>query len=160
MAVVVAIQGPSGSGKTTLIEQVIPRLQARGLKVGVIKHAHEGFAMDPEGKDSWRMWQAGAQVVVLAAPHEVLLRQRSSGASLGGALALMPGDLDCIVVEGFAGDTAAPQANVQLRLAVSHKGVWFNGTQVSRNDLGAIEEAIVSSMKHAIGPCLTMGRHT
>ncbi len=38
--------GWSGSGKTTLIEQVIPEITRRGLKVSVIKHAHHGFDID------------------------------------------------------------------------------------------------------------------
>ena len=151
MAVVITVQGPSGSGKTTLIERLIPRLVARGLKIGVIKHTHHGLTVDPQGKDSWRIWQAGAQAVLLAAPQEILLRQRSSEPSFGSALALMPGDLDCIFVEGFAGDTTAPQANVQLRLAVSHEGVWLNGRQRSRDDLAAVEEAIIELMKGSTG---------
>ena len=147
MAVVITVQGPSGSGKTTLIERLVPRLAARGLKIGVMKHTHDGFTVDPQGKDSWRVWQAGAQAVLLAAPQEILLRRRSSEPSFGSALALMPGDLDCIFVEGFAGDTTAPQANVQLRLAVSPEGLWLNGRQRSRDDLAACEEAIMKLMQ-------------
>ena len=38
--------GYSGSGKTTLIEQRIPRLAKRGLRVSLIKHAHHTFDVD------------------------------------------------------------------------------------------------------------------
>ena len=38
--------GYSGSGKTTLIEQLIPRLAKRGLRVSLIKHAHHTFDVD------------------------------------------------------------------------------------------------------------------
>ena len=38
--------GWSGSGKTTLIEQVIPCIAGRGLKVSVIKHTHHAFDVD------------------------------------------------------------------------------------------------------------------
>src|SRR5471032_1418900 len=43
--------GYSGSGKTTLIEQLIPRLVKRGLRVSVIKHAHHDFDIRSERRD-------------------------------------------------------------------------------------------------------------
>src|SRR5471030_2947186 len=46
--------GYSGSGKTTLIEQLVPRLVQRGLRVSVVKHAHHDFDVDVPGKDSYR----------------------------------------------------------------------------------------------------------
>jgi len=160
MPVVIGIHGPSGSGKTTLIERLIPRLAAHGLKVGAMKHAHDGLTVDPQGKDSWRMWQAGAQAVLLAAPQEILLRQRSPQAALDGALAAMPSDLDCVLIEGFTNDVNASPFNMQLRIAVSPEGLWLNGTQVSRDALGAVEEAIVNLTKPSGGPCLHRGRRS
>lgn len=64
----VQVVGPSGSGKTTLIERLLPRLAAQGLRVGVIKHAHDGFAWDRPGKDSWRYAQAGAAAIAVSGP--------------------------------------------------------------------------------------------
>ena len=49
----------SGSGKTTLIENLIPLMVARGLRIALIKHAHHDFDVDQPGKDSWRHRQAG-----------------------------------------------------------------------------------------------------
>ena len=43
---VVGFAGFSGSGKTTLVEQLIPELRLRGLRVSVVKHAHHSFDMD------------------------------------------------------------------------------------------------------------------
>ncbi|TDR73057.1 molybdopterin-guanine dinucleotide biosynthesis protein B [Paludibacterium purpuratum] len=60
--------GWSGSGKTTLIEQLLPRLKARGLRVSVIKHCHHALALDVPGKDSHRMRQAGASEVMVLSP--------------------------------------------------------------------------------------------
>ncbi len=62
----------SGSGKTTLIENVLPLLVGRGLRVSVIKHAHHAFDVDQPGKDSYRHRQAGATEVLV-----------SSGGALG-----------------------------------------------------------------------------
>ncbi|MCX7896612.1 MAG: molybdopterin-guanine dinucleotide biosynthesis protein B [Rhodocyclaceae bacterium] len=58
--------GYSGAGKTTLIERLIPRFNALGLSVSVIKHTHHHFDLDRPGKDSWRHRQAGAREVLLA----------------------------------------------------------------------------------------------
>ena len=142
MAFVVSVYGPSGSGKTTLIERLIPRLAARGLRVGVIKHAHEGFALDPQGKDSWRVWQAGAQAVVLAGPQECFLRQRSD-ASLRHVLALMPQGLDCILIEGFAREIGANDVGADVHCEVHPEGIRLNGRAIPREDIVAVEELIV-----------------
>lgn len=56
----------SGVGKTHLIERLLPLLRARGLRVGLIKHAHHQVDVDQPGKDSFRHRQAGANPVMLA----------------------------------------------------------------------------------------------
>ena len=60
------ITGYSGSGKTTLLEKLIPVLIAYGIRVSVIKHSHHNSQVDKEGKDSWRMKEAGSAQVILA----------------------------------------------------------------------------------------------
>ncbi len=60
---VLSVVGPSGAGKTTLIERVVPELVNRGLRVLVVKHALE-FEVDREGKDSWRIFNAGVDVAI------------------------------------------------------------------------------------------------
>ena len=68
--------GWSGSGKTTLIEQVIPRLVARGLAVSLVKHAHHAFDLDQPGKDSHRHRQAGcSEVLVTSGVRWALLHE-------------------------------------------------------------------------------------
>lgn len=56
----------SNTGKTTLLEKLIPELKRRGLRVAVVKHDAHEFDIDREGKDSWRMTQAGADVSAVA----------------------------------------------------------------------------------------------
>ena len=73
---VVGFCGPSGVGKTTLIEGVIAGLKAHGLRVSVIKHAHQQFDIDRPGKDSHRHRTAGAtEVLVASAQRLALLRE-------------------------------------------------------------------------------------
>ncbi len=70
---VVGFCGPSGVGKTTLIEGVIAGLKAHGLRVSVVKHAHERFDIDQPGKDSHRHRMAGASEVLLASSQRLAL---------------------------------------------------------------------------------------
>ena len=63
MRPIISIVGKSESGKTTLLESLIIELKQRGYKVAIIKHAGEDFELDKQSKDSWRLSQAGSEVV-------------------------------------------------------------------------------------------------
>ena len=56
----------SGIGKTTLLTQLIPALIQQGLRISVVKHAHHEFDIDHEGKDSFKLRQAGAVQMMVA----------------------------------------------------------------------------------------------
>lgn len=70
---VLAVCGWSGSGKTTLLEALIPLLRERGLRVAVVKNDAHGVEVDRPGKDSDRLFRAGASVV-LRSPDESFAR--------------------------------------------------------------------------------------
>ena len=59
------IAGYSGSGKTTLIEKLVPLFTGDGLRVSLIKHAHNSFEIDHPGKDSYRHRHAGCSEVLV-----------------------------------------------------------------------------------------------
>ena len=65
----------SNTGKTTLLEKLIPELKRRGLRVAVVKHDAHEFDVDREGKDSWRMTKAGAEVTVVASSTKAALME-------------------------------------------------------------------------------------
>jgi molybdopterin-guanine dinucleotide biosynthesis protein B len=95
--------GWSGSGKTTLIEQVIPRITARGLTVSLIKHAHHRFEFDQPGKDSYRHRHAGcAEVLITSGTRWALMRELRGEPelTLEGALARLS-PCDIALVEGY-----------------------------------------------------------
>jgi molybdopterin-guanine dinucleotide biosynthesis protein A len=97
---VLAVCGWSGAGKTTLLEAVIPELKRRGLAVAVLKHDTHGLDVDLAGKDSDRLFRAGAEVA-LHGPGEVLRRARPSGVEdLRTALAILLDHNDLVLVEG------------------------------------------------------------
>jgi molybdopterin-guanine dinucleotide biosynthesis adapter protein len=103
MPAVISIVGKSNSGKTTLMEKLIPELKKRGYAVGVIKHAHHGFEMDLEGKDSWRHKKAGADTVMAASEHEITMIKSQTHASLDRLIRYFD-DVDIVLTEGYKGE--------------------------------------------------------
>ena len=97
------LAGYSGAGKTTLLEALIPRLNAAGLRVSLIKHAHHRFDIDQPGKDSYRLREAGCSEVLLVSDHRWVLMHELRGEpepSLEEQLGRFS-DCDLVLVEGF-----------------------------------------------------------
>ena len=112
--------GFSGSGKTTLIEQLIPRLAGRGLRVSLIKHAHHAFDIDKPGKDSYRHREAGATEVLITSAHRWVLMHELRGdvePTLQQQLALLA-PCDLALVEGYK-RAAIPKLEVYRPAAAS-----------------------------------------
>ena len=97
---VLACCGFSGSGKTTLLESVIPRLRESGLAVAVIKHDAHGIQIDREGKDSDRLFRAGANILLRGSNESAARWHREDGPSLDQALDHLGPSHDLILVEG------------------------------------------------------------
>lgn len=95
----------SGTGKTTLLRRLIPALRERGLRLGLIKHAHHSFDVDEPGKDSYELRKAGAERVLLGSRRRLALmveRAQDEEPELDELLRSFPDeDLDLILVEGF-----------------------------------------------------------
>ena len=111
---VVGFAGFSGSGKTTLVEQLIPELRLRGLRVSVVKHAHHSFDIDHPGKDTYRHREAGAFEVVAASDKRLMLvREFEQPATLTvhHLLAELYQGVDWVLVEGFK-DSDLPKIEV------------------------------------------------
>jgi molybdopterin-guanine dinucleotide biosynthesis protein B len=99
---VLGIVGWSGSGKTTLLVALLPLLRARGVTVSTVKHAHDGFDMDKQGKDSHRHRAAGAYEVLVASSRRWALLHEVEGPEpdLSELLVHME-PVDLVLVEGF-----------------------------------------------------------
>ena len=101
---VVGFAGYSGSGKTTLVEQLIPVLKKRGLRVSIVKHAHHSFDIDRPGKDTYRHRQAGAfEVAVSSSNRFALMREfeQPSDMTVHQMIAELYDGVDWVLVEGF-----------------------------------------------------------
>lgn len=99
---IISIVGKSNSGKTTLIEKMIAELVRRGRRVATIKHNRHGFAIDHEGKDSWRHKQAGARTTVIASPRQVaVVMDIDRDYEISELRDLYIREVDLIIVEGY-----------------------------------------------------------
>lgn len=97
-----AVVGFANCGKTELICKLLTLARQQGLRVAALKHSHKTLDVDRPGKDTWRFRQAGAQAVVLAAPGLLQVTHfPPDDPPLAAALAALPSDLDCILVEGY-----------------------------------------------------------
>jgi molybdopterin-guanine dinucleotide biosynthesis protein B/molybdopterin-guanine dinucleotide biosynthesis protein len=98
----VTVVARSGTGKTTLLEKLIRELTLRGWTIGALKHDAHRFEIDREGKDSWRMTQAGAAVTAISSSRQTAIMHRHD---------LEPGikeilerdfrEVDLVLTEGF-----------------------------------------------------------
>jgi len=94
----------SGTGKTTLLTKIIPMLVTKGVRVGVIKHAHHSFDVDNPEKDSYKLRKSGATEVLIssrkrwALVHENCKRELELNELLNK---LSDNELDLVLVEGF-----------------------------------------------------------
>jgi molybdopterin-guanine dinucleotide biosynthesis adapter protein len=97
------VVGWKNSGKTTLMVGLIGELTRRGFAVSVIKHAHAKFEIDHEGRDSFRMREAGACQVALSSPRRfALMREVRDAPEMSFADLLgYAGPCDLVLVEGY-----------------------------------------------------------
>ena len=104
MAKIFGITGWKNSGKTTLTTALVTEFVKRGHTINTVKHAHEDFAVDVEGTDSFQHRKAGAcEVAILSKGRWVIMHEGADGGaapSLDTMLSkLAPCDL--VLVEGF-----------------------------------------------------------
>lgn len=114
---VVSIVAKSGTGKTTLLEKLIAEMKSRGYRVAAIKHDAHSFDIDREGKDSWRLTQAGADTMLITSPEKVaMIKQNPVGyePSLDETVETFCDDIDIVLTEGFK-KSKMPKIEVQRR---------------------------------------------
>lgn len=160
----------SGSGKTTLLERLVARF-APERRIGYFKHDAHAFAMDREGKDTWRLKRAGAARIAIQSATEWAQLGDCPG---GPDLSALDPDPDWWFVEGFkdAGlerlvlldaegrmDAKLTEQGTQGIVAlvapdpsrVERAGVW--GLPVfHRDDLDGIAACVDATMRRRIAP--------
>ncbi len=99
---VVSIVAKSGTGKTAFISRLVPALKSLGLHVGVIKHHSHPTPFDTPGKDTYRLTQAGADIVVgVSAVQTAVFIQHLGSDDLDAIIARFLSDMDLVLIEGY-----------------------------------------------------------
>lgn len=105
MLPLLAFAASSGTGKTTLLKKLIPLLNERGIRPGLIKHTHHDMDVDKPGKDSYELRKAGAaQTIVASQTRWALMTETPDQSELDLhylASRMDESSLDIILVEGF-----------------------------------------------------------
>ena len=94
----VAFTGPSNSGKTTLIEKISKKLIST-YKIAIIKNdPSDKASFDTEGKDSYKFYNTGAEVVVTSPKRTTYFSHRQKSLD---EIVEMINDFDYLLVEGL-----------------------------------------------------------
>jgi molybdopterin-guanine dinucleotide biosynthesis protein B len=125
------VVGWKNSGKTTLMVGLIGELARRGFAVSVIKHAHAKFEIDHEGRDSFKMRQAGACQVALSSPRRfAVMRELGDTLELSFADILgFAGPCDLVLVEGYKRE-AFPKIEIRRDGAASREPLQTSFPQI------------------------------
>ncbi len=94
------IASRSKTGKTTILENTLPVLKQRGLKVAALKGNLDHYELDLPRKDSWRFASAGAEIAGLTTEDSYILISSQLDINGSEAAAKLLKDLDLIIVEG------------------------------------------------------------
>lgn len=92
----------SGAGKTTFLEKLVPELKKLRIRVGVLKHHAHPTPFDVPGKDTYRLSEAGADIVVGVGPVQTAIFIPADGSTNPDAVIqrhLM--DVDLVLTEGY-----------------------------------------------------------
>ncbi len=104
MIPIVSVVGSSKAGKTTFLEKAVKELKSRGYKVAVVKHDSHSFDIDHPGKDSWRLAQAGSDVVAISSADKVaVIKKHTRELTLDQLADMVMDGVDIIITEGYKG---------------------------------------------------------
>ena len=118
------VVGWKNSGKTMLMVGLIGELARRGYAVSVIKHAHASFEIDHQGRDSFKMREAGACQVALSSPRRFAVMRELGGAPemSFAEIVAYAGPCDLVLVEGFKRE-AFPKIEIRREGAASREAL-------------------------------------
>jgi molybdopterin-guanine dinucleotide biosynthesis protein B len=125
------VVGWKNSGKTTLMVGLIGELTRRGFAVSVIKHAHAKFEIDHEGRDSFKMREAGARQVALSSPRRfALMRELDDAPEMPFEdILAYAGPCDLVLVEGYKRENF-PKIEIRRDGAASREPLERNFSQI------------------------------
>ena len=125
---IISVVGKSNSGKTTLLEKIIPELKKRGYRLGIVKHTHQKFDMDQEGKDSWRHKQAGAAATLVISATAIALHKDEEIGYQDGCQKYLQ-NMDLIITEGFKKEEL-PRIEVFRKANLPRQPLFMEGLEI------------------------------
>jgi molybdopterin-guanine dinucleotide biosynthesis protein MobB len=154
---VVAFVGGHDSGKTSILVELVPRLKARGFRVGTIKHTTRDVEDDTTGKDSQRHAASGAAVATLVTPGRTTSRRFGDEERLEEVLRREFGGCDLVLIEGYK-SLSIPKIEV-IRTGIARPEVVEPIARISDGPFqGSVPtlsfgdwDAIVATVLHAAG---------
>jgi len=150
---VLCIVGPPKAAKSDLISRLVEALVSRGLRIGVVKrHAHPGFEVDRDGKDSRRYYQAGAAGVIISAPDKLaLIARHVREMPLDEVVERFFADTDLVLADGYA-RSSAPRVIVcaSARDVKDFEGEGEVVVLVDASEGGELQESDVMQVAAAI----------
>ena len=98
----IAVIGWKNSGKTTLVSNLTNYFSNKGIKVGVVKHAHHNFDIDHEGTDSYKIRKSGASKTTIVSNKRLahIIEEESLDEDIHKIIA-MNKDCEILIFEGF-----------------------------------------------------------
>ncbi len=155
--------GWSKSGKTTLISSLIKELSGRGFNVLAVKKIPDRFHVEPEGKDSRKFLDSGAETVYLIAEKQLMkMRQITDPKDFSKIADNDFKDHDFILIEGLTVNGSHifevfdPEISNKLKsnirslsAIISDKNVFKNIKHFKRDDIIKIADYIVDLQKLA-----------
>ncbi|MCE4601989.1 MAG: molybdopterin-guanine dinucleotide biosynthesis protein MobB [Desulfurococcales archaeon] len=109
MHIIAVASGRSGSGKTLFLEKLVSRLAMEGCRVPVVKHIHHGGLTLLEGKDTERIFKAGAGIAAAYAGDLSMILLRGVGIEEILRIVQETTGSDVILAEGFRGQAIADE---------------------------------------------------
>lgn len=133
----ISFVGYGNSGKTTLIINLIQEFKQIGLNVATIKHASHGYQLDTKGKDSYKVFEAGAcKTMVVGKDSYTLHSHFSSLPPLNELLEkINDPNIDLVLVEGFK---FAKSPKIEVYRSMGR----INHTHISKEELDKSEKRL------------------
>ncbi len=112
----IAVIGWKNSGKTTLVANLTNYYSNKGIKVGVVKHAHHNFDIDHEGTDSYKIRKSGAHKTTIVSDKRLahVIEEINLDEDISKIIS-MHKDCEILIFEGFKRNTELKKIEVSFK---------------------------------------------
>ena len=112
----IAVIGWKNSGKTTLVSNLTNYYSNKGIKVGVVKHAHHNFDIDHEETDSYKIRKSGAFKTTIVSNKRLahMIEEESLDENISKIIA-MHEDCEILIFEGFKNNNELKKIEVSFK---------------------------------------------